>query len=48
MSWFFEAPAHEIEPLSELVKREMEGVIEMKVPLKVDISFGNNWREAKS
>jgi DNA polymerase-1 len=41
----FEAPEHEIEALRSLVKEEMEGVVEMSVPLKVDISWGNNWSE---
>jgi len=41
----FEAPEPEIEPLSRLVKVEMEGVIQMSVPLKVDMSWGNNWSE---
>jgi DNA polymerase-1 len=41
----FEAPELEIEPLSRLVKAEMEGVIKMSVPLKVDMSWGNNWSE---
>ena len=41
----FEAPEPEIEPLSRLVKVEMEGVIQMSVPLKVDMSCGNNWSE---
>jgi DNA polymerase-1 len=41
----FEAPEQEIESLRALVKTEMEGVLEMSVPLKVDISWGNNWSE---
>ncbi len=41
----FEAPEPEIELLSRLVKAEMEGVIKMSVPLKVDMSWGNNWSE---
>jgi len=31
-----------------LVKKEMEGVIELRVPLKVDIAAGRNWDEAHS
>jgi DNA polymerase-1 len=42
----FEVPEKEIETLSSLVKKEMEGVLDMKVPLKVDINWGKNWREA--
>jgi DNA polymerase I-like protein with 3'-5' exonuclease and polymerase domains len=30
-----------------MVKREMEGVYELKVPLVVDIGTGDNWRDAK-
>jgi DNA polymerase-1 len=41
----FEAPEEEIESLSRLVKAEMENVLEMSVPLKVDMSWGNNWSE---
>lgn len=42
----FETPDQEIPALSKLVKDEMEGVFELKVPLKVDLSWGKNWREA--
>jgi DNA polymerase-1 len=41
----FEAPEHEIPSLMNLVKTEMEGVIEIAVPLKVDMSWGNDWSE---
>ena len=37
----------EIEALTELVRKEMEGAAQMKVPLKVDIKLGKNWAEAK-
>jgi DNA polymerase I-like protein with 3'-5' exonuclease and polymerase domains len=30
----------------DVVKREMEGVIKLNVPLRVDIASGNNWDEA--
>ncbi len=42
----FEAPEEEIEKLGALVKQEMEGVLNMNVPLKVDMSWGTTWREA--
>jgi DNA polymerase-1 len=42
----FEAPEGEIPSLSKLVKEHMEGVVDMKVPLKVDCNWGSNWREA--
>lgn len=37
----------EINEVTEIVRREMEGAAEMKVPLKVDIKCGRNWAEAK-
>jgi len=43
----FECPPEEVEPLSALVKREMESVYSLKVPLVVDIGVGENWRDAK-
>jgi DNA polymerase-1 len=43
----FECPPEELAAVSELVKREMEGACELKVPLLVDIGVGDNWRDAK-
>jgi DNA polymerase I len=43
----FECPPGEVEPVSKLVKREMEGAYELKVPLLVDLGVGVNWRDAK-
>jgi DNA polymerase-1 len=43
----FEAPESELEAASGIVRQEMEGVYPMKVPLKVDLGAGKNWREAK-
>lgn len=43
----FEVPVGEVETLSELVRETMEGVIELRVPLIADVSFGDNWAEAK-
>jgi DNA polymerase-1 len=43
----FECPPGEVDALRTLVKREMEGVLELKVPLVVDIGVGTNWRDAK-
>jgi len=43
----FECPPEEVEAVSRLVKREMEGVKELNVPLVVDIGVGVNWRDAK-
>ncbi len=33
--------------VSAMVKREMEGVRELNVPLLVDVGVGDNWRDAK-
>ena len=43
----FECPPAELDDVSRLVKREMEGACELKVPLLVDVGSGNNWRDAK-
>lgn len=39
----FEIPEEEKEVMSGLVKKEMEGVMELKVPLTVDVAVGKNW-----
>ena len=36
----------EQEELTSLVKHKMENVIELNVPLSVDIGLGDNWLEA--
>ncbi|HOX14502.1 MAG TPA: DNA polymerase I [Smithellaceae bacterium] len=41
-----EAPVKEKEEVIEIVRREMEEVIKLKVPLKVEITTGKNWDEA--
>jgi DNA polymerase-1 len=41
-----EAPVKEKEEIMALVKKEMEEVIKLKVPLKVEIAAGKNWDEA--
>ena len=43
----FEAPAGEVATLRAMVKRVMEGVKELAVPLVVDVGEGDNWRDAK-
>jgi len=43
----FECPPEELDDVAGLVKREMEGVHELGVPLLVDIGSGKNWRDAK-
>jgi len=42
----FELPIQELEIVKEIVKKEMEGVLTLTVPLRVDISYGKNWAEA--
>ena len=43
----FECPPEELDAVTGLVKREMEGACELSVPLLVDIGVGDNWRDAK-
>ncbi|MDT4967958.1 MAG: polymerase, partial [Acidobacteriota bacterium] len=42
-----EAPDEEVERVVELLKREMETVVTLDVPLRVDVGIGDNWMEAK-
>jgi len=42
----FEAPDNELESLKRLVREEMEGVIELSIPIRVDMGSGKNWDEA--
>ncbi len=41
-----ESPVAEKEEIMKLVKKEMEEVIKLKVPLRVEIAAGKNWDEA--
>jgi DNA polymerase I len=43
----FEAPPEEVETMTQLVREHMENVVELRVPLVVDIGVGPNWLEAK-
>ncbi|MGG0720564.1 DNA polymerase I [Robertmurraya massiliosenegalensis] len=43
----FEAPKDEIDTLKEIVPDVMEHAVELKVPLKVDFSYGPTWFDAK-
>ena len=43
----FEVPLDEREQVEALVREVMESVIELRVPLVVDLGFGTNWAEAK-
>jgi DNA polymerase-1 len=42
----FEAPAAEKDEVMDIVRKEMEGVAALRVPLKVDCASGKNWDEA--
>ncbi len=42
----FEAPKAEAEDVKKLIVSEMEGAMDLKVPLKVDVGTGKNWLEA--
>jgi len=42
----FEIPEDELLRMERVVEEEMSRAAEMKVPLKVDISYGKNWSEA--
>lgn len=44
----FEAPRSELPQLAELVKRNMESVVQLSVPLKADLKVGSNWRDMES
>ncbi len=41
----FEVPFDETEAVAELVRAEMEGVVQLSVPLEVHLATGPNWRD---
>ena len=41
----FEVHEGELEVMKQLVAQQMENVFELKVPLKVDVGVGPNWRD---
>ncbi|HFC98529.1 MAG TPA: DNA polymerase I [Thermosulfurimonas dismutans] len=43
-----EVPEEEMEEVRELVRKEMEEVYPLSVPLKVNLATGKNWAEAKA
>ena len=43
----FEVPEDELDDMKKLVASVMENALELKVPLKVDVSEGDSWYEAK-
>ena len=42
----FSVPEGEIERLGNMVREVMENVVELRVPLEVDVSWGDNWAQA--
>ena len=42
----FEVPENELEIMQRLIKKEMEEVYKLNVPLRVDAGYGKNWDEA--
>ena len=44
----FECPPEEVEAVSRMVKREMEGVYELDVPLVVDVGVGRQLARRRS
>jgi DNA polymerase-1 len=43
----FEVPLNESDVVAEIVRRQMEGVIELRVPLVAAMAFGANWKDLK-
>jgi DNA polymerase-1 len=44
----FEVHKSELKWLKDMLKEKMEGVLKLKVPLKIDMGVGPNWLEAKA
>jgi DNA polymerase-1 len=42
-----ECATKDVEAVAAMVKKEMEGAMELKVPLKVDMAWGRNWLEGE-
>jgi DNA polymerase-1 len=42
----FEVADSEVEEMKTLVRKEMEGVAQLKIPLKVEMGMGSHWGEA--
>jgi DNA polymerase-1 len=41
----FEVPEGEVDTMKQMVTGQMEHVHELKVPLKVEVGIGPNWRD---
>jgi DNA polymerase-1 len=41
----FEVPEAEVDAMRRLITEQMENVHELKVPLKVEVGVGPNWRD---
>jgi DNA polymerase-1 len=44
----FETPPDHRETLTKLVREAMAGVMELRVPLVVDVKAGRNWAETEA
>ena len=42
-----EVPASEVTDVTELLREAMEHVVDLSVPLLIDVKTGKNWAEAK-
>ena len=42
----FDATVSEVARLEQIVREEMENVVELSIPLTVECNYGNNWLEA--
>jgi DNA polymerase-1 len=42
----FECPQSEVDVIAKIVVEEMEGAVQLAVPLKVDWKYGKSWFEA--
>lgn len=42
----FDLPENELETASDIIKKSMESVVKLKVPIRVNIASGKSWEEA--
>ncbi len=43
-----EAPEAEVDEATDVIRQVMEGVVELNVPLRVDVATGNDWADCKA